>query len=175
VSYLRSSSTCCARGTFGYSAVEHELSSGVVGLVEAAQQLLQGAVRIDVDAEHLAGNATVGPFNHAIGLRRPRLGVAILRLQVGARLGKGWREAAAVVGQRVGEAEGKNCRCLAQEGDGTLLSLVVLDREMDRAGAAIDGGVAEGSACAARGMATEGTNKKRLRRSPSAVCSFGNA
>jgi hypothetical protein len=38
----------------------------------------------------------------------------------------------------MGEAEGKGGGRLAEEGDGTLLGLVILEREMDGAGAAID-------------------------------------
>ncbi len=189
-------------------AVQHALAAAVVSLIEATQQLLQGAVRIDVDVEHLAGDPPVEALDHAsvaippadaggtfsnsaVGLRRSgrssprfrrcaasleelrRVGVAILRFQVGASLGESWRETAAIIGQHVGEAKRKRRCGFAQEGDGAALGLVVLDREVDRAGAAVDGGVAEGSTCEARGMATEGTNRKRLRRSPLPVCSFG--
>jgi hypothetical protein len=43
----------------------------------------------------------------------------------------------------MGEAEGKGGGRLAEEGDGTLLGLVILEREMDGAGAAIDRDIEE--------------------------------
>jgi hypothetical protein len=86
-------------------AVQHPLTAGVVSRVEPPQQLFQSAVRIDVDAEHLAGDASIEPFDHSIGLRRAWLGVAILSPKFGAGPRKGWGEAAAVVSQHVGKAE----------------------------------------------------------------------
>ncbi len=41
----------------------------------------------------------------------------------------------------MGEAEGEGGRGLAEEGDGALLGLVVLDGEVDGAGPAVDGDV----------------------------------
>jgi len=82
-------------------AIQHTLSSGVVGRVEAPQQLFEGAMRVDVDVEHLADDPSVEALDHAVGLRCPRLGVPILCPECIARSGKGWREAAAVVGQHM--------------------------------------------------------------------------
>src|SRR3954451_12503523 len=98
-------------------------------------------MRVDGDAEHFAANAAVEALDHAIRLRRPRLGMAVLGAEFGADLGEGGGEAATVVGQHVGEAEGESRRGLTEEGNGALLGLVVLDGEVDRAGAAIDGDV----------------------------------
>src|SRR3954451_4013651 len=98
-------------------------------------------MRVDGDAEHFAANAAVEALDHAIRLRRPRLGMAVLGAEFGADLGEGGGEAATVVGQHVGEAEGESRRGLTEEGNGALLGLVVLDGEVDRAGAAIDGDI----------------------------------
>src|SRR3954463_7104104 len=67
--------------------------------------------------------------------------MTVLGAEFGADLGEGGGEAATVVGQHVGEAEGESRRGLTEEGNGALLGLVVLDGEVDRAGAAIDGDV----------------------------------
>ena len=84
-------------------------------------------------ALHLAADPAVEPLDHAVGLGRSGTGVPILRTQGDAGFGEGWSEAAAVVGQHVGELERERDDCLAQEGDGALLGLVVLDREVDGA------------------------------------------
>ena len=47
-------------------AVQHALTAGPVGLVEATQQLFEGAVPGDVDVEHFAGNSAVEAFDHAV-------------------------------------------------------------------------------------------------------------
>ncbi len=122
-------------------AVEHALAAGVVGGVEAAQQLLELLVGPDGDAEHLAADAAVEALHHAVRVRRIGFGVAVLRAEFGAGPGEGRGEAAAVVGQHVGEAEGEGGRGLPQEGDGAPLGLVVLDREVHRARAPVDGDV----------------------------------
>src|SRR5215208_3116377 len=50
-------------------AVEHALVAGVVGSIEAAQQLLELDMRVDGDAEYLAADAAVEALDHAIRLR----------------------------------------------------------------------------------------------------------
>ena len=67
--------------------------------------------------------------------------MAILRAEFGADLGKGRGEAAAVVGQDMRHTEGKSVSGFAQERDGACLGFVVLDGEVDRARAAVDGDV----------------------------------
>ena len=96
-------------------------------------------MRVDGDSEHLAADTAVEPLGQAIGLRRARPGVAILRAKGSTGFGEGRGEATAVVGQHVGEAEGEGCCGLTQEGDGAPLGFVVLDGEVDRAGPAVDG------------------------------------
>ena len=68
-----------------------------------------------------------------------------------AQVSQGRREAAAIVGQHVGQAEGKGRSRLAQEGDGALLGFVVLDGKMDGARAAVDGDIKEALAALAIG------------------------
>ncbi len=48
------------------SDIQHTLAPGVVGLVEPAQELFEGAMRVDVDIEHLAGDASIEPFDDAV-------------------------------------------------------------------------------------------------------------
>lgn len=69
--------------------------------------------------------------------------MAVLRPKGAAGPGEGEGEAAAIVGQRVGEAEGEGGRTLVEERDGAPLGLVVLDREVDGARAPVDGNVEE--------------------------------
>src|SRR3954464_8462373 len=52
------------------SALEHALATSVVGLIEAAQQGLQILVAGHRDAQHLALDASVEAFDHAIRARR---------------------------------------------------------------------------------------------------------
>ncbi len=92
------------------------------------------AVRVDGDTEHFGANAAVEALDHAVGLRCAGAGVTIL----GAEGGEGRGEATAVIGQHVRETE-EGSRGLAQEGDGALLGLVVLDREVDGARAPVEG------------------------------------
>ncbi len=113
----------------------------VVGGVEAAQQLLERAMRVDGDAEHFGADATVEALDHAIRLGRAGAGVPILRAEGHAGLGEGRREAAAIVGQHVDEPKGEGRRGFPEEGDGAGLGLVVLDREVHEAGPAVDGDV----------------------------------
>ena len=77
--------------------------------------------------------------NSAVGLGRPGFGMPILCPKVGAGFGEGCCEAAAVVGRQMSEAERKCARGFAPERDGAAPGLVVLDREVDRARAAVDG------------------------------------
>jgi len=78
-------------------------------------------------------------LDHAVGLGRAGPDVAVLRAKAGAGFGERRAEAAAVVGQHVGQAEGERRAGLAQGGDGAVLGFVVLDGEMDGARAAVDG------------------------------------
>ena len=98
-------------------------------------------MRVDGDGEHLGADAAIEAFDHAVGLRRAWLGVAILRAQFSADPGKGLGEAAAVVCQDMCHAKGKSSSGFTQEGDGTRFGFVVLDGEMNRAQAAVDGDV----------------------------------
>src|SRR5690349_2076350 len=125
----------------GCLAVQHPLPTGVVGGIEAAQELCELSVRIDGDGEHFGNDAAIEALDHAIGLWRARLDMAILCPEFGADLGKGLGEAAAVVCQYMCHAEGKRGGGFAQESDGTGFGFVVLDGEMDRARAAVDGDV----------------------------------
>ena len=43
----------------GCPAIQHTLTAGVVGGVEPAQQLFEGAVGVDGDAEHFAADPAV--------------------------------------------------------------------------------------------------------------------
>ena len=95
-------------------------------------------------------------WSHAVGLRCAGAGVAML----GAEGGEGRGEAPAVIGQHGRETEAGS-RGLAREGDGALLGLVVLDREVDGARAPVEGDV------------SRATQRERLRRSPSLVCGLG--
>lgn len=60
--------------------------------------------------------------------------------QGGADRCKAGYEATAVVGDRMGEVEGKGC-CYPEEGDGTALGLIVLNDKADRARAWVSGDV----------------------------------
>ena len=80
-------------------------------------------------------------LDHAIGLRRAWLDMAIGGSEFGAELGKSLGEAAAVACQYVCHAKGQSRGRFAQESDGTGFGFVVLDGEVDRARAAVDGDV----------------------------------
>jgi hypothetical protein len=46
----------------GGLAVEHALMPGIVGGVEAAQELLPRAMRVNSDSEHLTADAAIEPL-----------------------------------------------------------------------------------------------------------------
>src|SRR3954452_14769973 len=125
----------------GCLAFQHTLPTGVVGGIEAAQELFELVMGVDGDGEPLRADAAIEALDHAIGLWRTRLDMAILCPEFGTDLGKGLGEAAAVVYQYMCHAEGKSVGSLAQESDGTGFGFVVLDGKMDRARTAVDGDV----------------------------------
>ena len=88
----------------------------------------------------LLPDAAVEALHPAVGLRRVGSGVPIRRTEFSTDFGEGRGEATAVISQHVGQAEREGGGCLAQEGNGALLGLVVLDG-VDRARAAVDGDV----------------------------------
>jgi hypothetical protein len=75
----------------GCLAFQHTLTTGIVGGVEATQELFELAVGIDRDGEHLTADVAVEALDQAIGLRRTRTGVAVFRAQCGTGLGGGSR------------------------------------------------------------------------------------
>ena len=120
--------------------VQDPLPAGVVGLVETLEQSLQVAVAGDGDAEHLPLHATVEALDHAVRARGVGLGLAVLDAELAAALLEALgREAAAAIGQEAGDAEGEGRDRLLQEGLGASLGLLVLDRQVHGAGAAVDG------------------------------------
>src|SRR3954452_8671681 len=122
----------------GRAPVQHPLAAGVVGLTEAGEQPLEVAVAGDGDAEHLPLHATVEALDHAVRARRVGLGLPVLDAEVAAALLEAFgREAAAAVGQEAGDAEGEGRDRLLQEGLGASLGLLVLDRQVHGAGAAV--------------------------------------
>ena len=123
----------------GCLAVQHALAPGIVGGVEAAQKLFELAVRVDGSAEHFRADAAVEALDQTVGLRPLGASVTILCAETLAGLGEGRGGAAAIVGQHMGEPEGKGGCGLAQEGDGALFGFVVLDGEVDGARVAVDG------------------------------------
>src|SRR3954454_14479273 len=132
--------------------VQDALPAGVVGRVEAREQSLQVAVAGDGDAEHLPLHATIEALDHAVRARRVGLGLAVLDAEVAAALLEALgREAAAAIGQEAGDAEGKGRERLLQEGLGAGLGLLVLDRQVDPAGAPVDGDEQEALAALAVG------------------------
>src|SRR5689334_11067581 len=114
---------------------------GVVGGIEAAQKLCKLIVRRDGDGEHFRDDAAIEALDHAIGLWRARLDMAILGPELGTDLGKGLGEAATVVCQYMCHPEGKRRGGFAQESNGTGFGFIVLDSEMDRARVAVDGDI----------------------------------
>ena len=110
--------------------------------MEAVQQGLQVAVAGDGNAEHLALDASVEALHHAIGFGRVGPCRAMLHAERSARrLEAIGREAGAAVGQHMGDLEGKGPDRLVQEGHRRGGRLIILDREMDEAGGAVDGHV----------------------------------
>jgi hypothetical protein len=97
---------------------------------------LGGAAERRSDPEGLVVGVAV-LLAHGVGRVGP--GVAVLRAEFGAGPGEGGGEAAAVVGQHVGEAEGEGGRGFAQESDGAPLGCVVLDGQVRGARAPVDG------------------------------------
>jgi hypothetical protein len=73
----------------GCLPLQHALPTGVVGGIEAAQELFELIVRRDGDGEHLGADAAIEALDHAVGLRRARLDMAIRRSEFGTDLGKG--------------------------------------------------------------------------------------
>src|SRR3954447_11299080 len=124
---------------------QHALAAGVAGLVEAGQQPLQVAAAGDGDAEHLPLHAPVEALGRAVGARRAGPGLAVLAAGLAAALPEALgREAAAATGREAGDAEG-------EEGPGGGLGLLVLDREVDPAGAPAGGDEREALAALAGG------------------------
>src|SRR4051812_47138511 len=77
-----------------------------------------------------------------VPMRAGRVGPrrAMLHAQAPARgLKPIGREAGATVGEPLGDAERERLDGLRQEGDGAALGFVVLDRQVDEAGGAVDG------------------------------------
>src|SRR6185369_1468368 len=104
----------------------------------AAQELFELMVGTDGDGEHLGADAAIEALDQAIGLWCARLDMTIVCPELGADLGKGLGEAAAVACQYVCHAEGQSRGRFAQESDGTGFGFVGLDGEVDRARAAVD-------------------------------------
>src|SRR4051794_24375857 len=124
----------------GRAAVQHALAAGVVGLVEAGQQSLEVAVAGDGDAEHLALDPAVEALDHAVGARRVGPGLAVLDAELPAELLEAvGGETAAAVGQQERAPEREGGECLPQERGGAGLGLVVPDRQVHGARAAVDG------------------------------------
>ena len=95
---------------------------------------------VDRDAWHLALDAAVEALDHPVGLGRGRLGLARLLAERATGQFKPVRgEAAASVGQGMRDPEREGDERLLEEGHGPGLGLAVLDRQVPRAGAAIDG------------------------------------
>ena len=105
----------------------------IVSGVEAAQELLQVAVRIDEHAEHFAADPAVEALHHVVGLRHVGPGMPVLGPEGDAGPGECRCETNAIVGQHVGEAEGKRRCGFPEKGDGALLGFVVLDGQVDGA------------------------------------------
>src|SRR4051794_39958250 len=114
------------------------------------------------DPQRLGLNASVEALHHAIGFGRvgPRFAVLHPERPAG-RLEPVSREAGAAVREHMGDLEGKSLDGLRQEGHGATRGFVVLDREMDEAGGAVDGDI------------QVATYRYRLRLWPSWVRSLG--
>src|SRR5689334_24440985 len=124
----------------GRAPAQHALAAGVIGLVEAGEQPLEVAVAGDGDPEHLPLHAPVEALDRPVRARRVGLGLAVLDAELAAApLEAVGREAGAAVGQQVRDPEREGRERLLQEGLGAGLGLLVLDRQVHRAGAAVDG------------------------------------
>src|SRR4051812_1370480 len=124
----------------GRAAAQDALAAGVVGGVEVLEQPLEIAMAGHGEPEHLALDAAVETLDHPVRARRVGPGLAVLDAARAAELLKALGgEAAAAVGQHVGDLEGKGGERRLQESPGAGLGLVVLDRQVDEARAAVDG------------------------------------
>jgi hypothetical protein len=72
----------------GCLARQHTLPTGVVGGIEAPQELFELIVRRDGDGQHLGDDAAIEALDHAIGLWRARLDMTILCPELGTDLGR---------------------------------------------------------------------------------------
>ena len=100
--------------------------------------------------EHLALHPPVEALHETVGLRRVGFGRAMLQLQLAAGLLEAiGREAGSSVRQDVGDLEGEGADRLLQEGDCAGGQLVVLDRQVNPARAAVDGDIEEALAALA--------------------------
>src|SRR3712207_3364189 len=133
-------SQALADDLLGRAAAQDALAAGVVGGVEARQQALEVAVARDGDAQHLALDPAVEALRHPVRARGVGPGLAVLDAEraAGSLEGVGG-EAAAAVGEHVRDTEGEGGERLLQEGPGAGLGLVVFHRQVDRAGAPVDG------------------------------------
>jgi transposase len=104
----------------------------------------------DGDPEHLTLHPPVEALHETVGLRRVGFGRAMLQLQLAAGLLEAIaREAGSSVGEHVRDLEGKRADRLVQEGDCAGGQLVVLDRQMHPARAAVDRHIEEALAALA--------------------------
>ena len=53
----------------GCFALEDPLAAGIVGGVEASQELFELLMEVDGDPQHLAADTAIEAFHHAVGLR----------------------------------------------------------------------------------------------------------
>src|SRR5215208_7777869 len=111
----------------------------------------------DGDAEHFARHAAVEALDHAVGLGRVRLGLAVLHLQFAAGLLETiGGEARTPVGEHMRDLEGDSAiACLRKA-----IALSVVSSSFT-------------ARCTEREQRSMATERKRLRASPSAVLSFG--
>src|SRR3712207_3194147 len=124
----------------GRAPAQHALAAGIVGRAEAGQQALAVAVAGDGDPQHLALDPAVEALRHPVRARRVGPGLAVLDAELAAELLEALGgEAAAAIRQHVRDPEGEGRERLLEEGPSTGLGLVVLDREVDRARALVEG------------------------------------
>lgn len=97
---------------------------------------------VERDAQHVALHPAVEALNHAVGLGRIGVRLAMLHTVplAGSLEGIG-REAGAAVGQNMGDLERKGTERIRQEGSGGRRGLVVFDGEVHVAGDAVNGDV----------------------------------
>jgi hypothetical protein len=124
------------------SGVQGPLGPAVVSQMEPGQQMLELAVAGDQDPQHLALHPAVEALDHPVGFRGVGLGLAVLDAELPAHvLEPVGGEARAAVGQQVGDLEREGGDRLLEERHRAGLGLVVLDRQVHRARAAVDGDV----------------------------------